>query len=162
MVAIKHFGFVFTLVLLLIISGCAGLGKTLVPPQMTLVHLEVKEVRALEVVLQIDLRLLNPNDVPIDVKGMDCELSLNGQNFAFGVSKTDMQVPPFSTEVIPITFYSSFLDLARSIIDLERNKSLKFEISGRVHIGNGFLFPSVIPFRTERELSFEDITPRRR
>jgi len=162
MVAIKHFGFVFTLVLLLIISGCAGLGKTLAPPHMTLAHLEVKEVKALEMVLQVDLRLLNPNDVPIEVKGMDCELSLNGQDFAFGVSKTDMQVPPFGTEVIPITFYSSFLDLARSFIDLERNKTLKLEISGRVHLGKGLLFPSVIPFRTEREFSLEELNPRRR
>jgi len=162
MVAIKHFGLVFTLVLPLLISGCAGLGKTLTPPQMTLAHLEVKEVRALEMVLQVDLRLLNPNDVPIEVKGMDCELSLNGQEVAFGVSKTDTQVPPFGTEVIPITFYSSFLDLARSFIDLERNKTLKLEISGRVHLGNGFLLPSVIPFRTERELSFENLNPRRR
>jgi len=151
------------LVLVLIISGCAGLGKTLAPPQMALAHLEVKEVRAFEMVLQVDLRLLNPNDVPIDVKGMDCELSLNGQDFAFGVLKTEMQVPPFGTEVIPITFYSSFLNLARSLIDLERNKkTLKLEISGRVHLGNGFLFPSVIPFRTERELSFEELNPRRR
>ena len=162
MVAIKHFGFVFTLVLLMVISGCAGLGRTWKPPQMTLVHLEVKEVRALEMVLQVDLRLLNPNDVPIEVKGMDCELSLNGQDFAFGVLKTEMQVPPFGTEVIPITFYSSFLNLARSLIDLERNKTLKLEISGRVHLGNGFLLPSVIPFRTERELSFENLNPRRR
>jgi LEA14-like dessication related protein len=162
MVAIRHFGIVFSLVLLLIISGCAGLGKTLATPHMALAHLEVKEVRGLEMVLQVDLRLLNPNDVPIEVKGMDCELSLNGQEVAFGVSKTDTQVPPFGTEVIPITFYSSFLDLARSFINLERNKTLKLEISGRVHLGNGFLFPSVIPFRTERELSFEELNPRRR
>jgi LEA14-like dessication related protein len=162
MVAVKHFGFVFSLVLLLIISGCAGLGQTLATPKMALAHLEVKEVRGLEMVLQVDLRLSNPNDAPIDVKGLDCELSLNGQNFAFGVSKTDMQVPPFGTEVIPITFYSSFLDLARSFINLERNKTLKLEIIGRVHLGNGFLFPSVIPFRTERELSFEELNPRRR
>ena len=162
MVVIKYFGMVFALGLLLIIGGCAGLGKTLAPPKMTLVRLEVKEMRALEMVLQIDLRLLNPNDVPIDLKGMDSELFLNGQKFAFGVSKVDVQVPPFGTEVIPITLYSSFLDLARSIMDLEKSKSLKFEISGRVHLGNGFLQPSVVPFRTERELSFDEINPHRR
>ena len=158
----KPFRFVFALVLLLIISGCAGLGRTLTPPQMTLAHLEVKEMRTLEMVLQLDLRLLNPNDATIDVKGMDCELSLNGQKFAFGVSKTDVQVPPFGTEILPVTLYSSFLDLARSLIDLERNKRLKFEISGRVHLGDGFLLTPVIPFRAERELSLEEINPHRR
>jgi LEA14-like dessication related protein len=153
---------VFALVLVLLINGCAGLGRTLAPPQLTLAHLEVKEVRALEMILQVDLRLLNPNDAPIDVKGTDCELSLNGQKFAYGVSKVDIRVPPFGTEVIPITFYSSFVDLVRSFIDLERNKSLKFEVSGRVHLGAGFLVPSVIPFRTEKELSFEEFNPHRR
>ncbi len=66
--------------------GCAGLGKTIEPPRAHIANIRVEEMRGLETVFQVELRVFNTNDVPLTVKGMDCELKINDRPFAVGVS----------------------------------------------------------------------------
>ncbi len=56
-------------------SGCAGFGKRLEPPRIALANIQVKEVKILESVFQIDLRIFNTNEVPLDVKGIEYKIA---------------------------------------------------------------------------------------
>ena len=149
------------LILLFLMVGCAGLGKTLEPPRINLSNVQFQESKALETVLQIELRVFNTNDVPIKVKGLDCELELNGRSFATGVSSVDKEIPAFGTTTVPVTLYSSVVDLFRGIIGLQKKEKLKFGVSGRLHLEGGFLIPSTYPFRAEEELALEGFDKRR-
>jgi LEA14-like dessication related protein len=93
------------LIPLLLLVGCAGLGKTLDPPRINLSNVQFQESKALETVLQIELRVFNTNDIPIKVKGLDCDLELNGKSFAKGVSNVDKEIPAFGTTTVPVTLY---------------------------------------------------------
>lgn len=149
------------LIPLLVLVGCAGIGKTLEPPRINLSNVQFQESKALETVLQIELRVFNTNDVPIRVKGLDCDLELNGRSFAKGVSSVDKEIPAFGTATVPVTLYSSVVDLFRGIIGLQQKEKLKFGVSGRLHLEGGFLVPSTYPFKAEEELALKDLDKRR-
>ena len=149
------------LILLLLLVGCAGLGKTLEPPRINLSNVQFQESKALETVLQIELRVFNTNDVPIKVKGLDCDLELNGKSFAKGVSSVDKEIPAFGTTTVPVTLYSSMVDLFRGIVGLHQKEKLKFGVSGRLHLEGGFLLPSTFPFKAEEELALEGFDKRK-
>jgi LEA14-like dessication related protein len=146
---------------LLLLAGCAGLGKTLDPPRINLSNVQFQESKALETVIQIDLRVFNTNDVSITVKGLDCDLELNGKRFATGVSNVDREIPAFGTTTVPVTLYSSVVDLFRGIVGLQKKEKLKFGVSGRLRLEGGFLMPAVIPFKAEEEFSLEGLDKRR-
>ena len=143
------------------VVGCAGLGKTLEPPRVNLSNVQFQESKALESVLQVELRVFNTNEVPIRVKGLDCDLELNGRSFAKGVSSVDKEIPAFGTTTVPVTLYSSVVDLFRGMLGLSRNEKLKFGVSGRLHLEGGFLMPTVIPFKAEEELALEGLEKRK-
>jgi len=149
------------LISLLMLVGCAGFGKTLEPPRINLSNVQFQESKALETVLQIELRVFNTNEVPIRVKGLDCDLELNGKSFAKGVSSVDKEIPAFGTTIVPVTLYSSVVDIFRGIMGLHKKEKLKFGVSGRLHLEGGFLIPSTFPFKAEEELALEGLDKRR-
>ena len=149
------------LISLLMLVGCAGFGKTLEPPRINLSNVQFQESKALETVLQIELRVFNTNEVPIKVKGLDCDLELNGKSFAKGVSSVDKEIPAFGTTIVPVTLYSSVVDIFRGIMGLHKKEKLKFGVSGRLHLEGGFLMPSTFPFKAEEELALEGLDKRR-
>ena len=145
--------FIFLLLAMFFLLGCAGPGKKLEPPRITLANIEVQEIKVFESVFQIELRVVNPNDVAIDIKGLDCDLALNDKHFASGVSKKRVKVSSFDTTVVPITVYSSVFDLAKGLFDASQKQMMKYKLKGRLHLGGGLSVPSVIPFESEGELS---------
>jgi LEA14-like dessication related protein len=149
------------LIPLLVGVGCAGFGKTLEPPRINLSNVQFQDSKALETVFQVELRVFNTNDVPIKVKGLDCDLELNGKRFATGVSNVDTEIPAFGTTTVPVTLYSSVVDLFRGIIGLQKKEKLKFGVSGRVHLEGGFLIPSTFPFKAEEELALDGFDKRK-
>lgn len=139
-------------------AGCAGLGESLKPPQINISGIQVREIRPFEAVFQVRLRAFNTNEAAIDIKGMKCEIEINGRRFATGVSDTRTEIPPYQTAIIPIDVYSSVLDLIRGFPGLRDKEHLRYTLKGHVRVEGGFLVPSVLPFRFEGELSLEEIS----
>jgi LEA14-like dessication related protein len=148
-------GIVLALYIAIFVLACAGPGKRLESPRISLAHLEVQEAQVFETVFQIALRVFNTNDVPLEVKGIDCSLELNGKDFAHGVSDVNVLIPAHGTERIPMTVYSSLVDMARGLLRAQSEEKLKYKIKGRLRLEGGFMVPSTIPFSTEGEISLK-------
>lgn len=140
------------------LSGCAGLGKRLEPPKINIVDIRPIEVKALESVLQIELRVFNTNDISIKIKGLNCELDINDRRFALGVSNDEINIPSFGTETISILVYSSVLDIFRGVIGFQNKEKLKYKIKGKVRLYAASLAPVTVPFMSEGELSFKNLS----
>jgi LEA14-like dessication related protein len=141
-----------------VFPGCAGLGRTLEPPRIRLAHVDVKEIKAFESVFEIQLRVFNTNDVAIEVKGIDCDVTVNEKKFATGVAKIEREIPAFGTNTFPITVYSSLVDLVRGAVGLRQEEKLKFKVAGHVRLGGGLFVPSMVPFKTAATLSIEGLS----
>jgi LEA14-like dessication related protein len=141
---------------LLILCGCAGLGQRLEAPRVKLAHIQIKEVKALETVFEIQLRVFNTNNVALKIDGIECELELNGDSFAVGVSKTEIEIGAFESQIVALLVYTSVIDMVRGVHNIQKNEQLAYELSGKLNLG-GNSFPSVIPFSTAGSVSLKEL-----
>jgi len=146
--------------LVVMLAGCAGLGKTVEPPRAQIANIRVQEMRGLETVFQVELRVINTNDIPLTVDGMDCELKINDRSFAVGVSGHQVEIPAFGTAVVPVELYSSVLDVLKNLVAMGREKTdkLNYKLTGNIRIEGGAMMPSSLPFESKGELSLTDLT----
>ena len=145
--------FALTGFFLLGISGCASLDKRFEAPRVQVSHIQVKDFKSLEAVFTVELRVLNPNDEPIFVKGIDCDLELNGKRFASGVAHVATEIPAYGTAAFPVTLYSSLINIVGGVIRLQQEEKIRYELSGRLSIEGGFFEPSSVRFESGGELS---------
>ncbi|MBW2624054.1 MAG: LEA type 2 family protein [Deltaproteobacteria bacterium] len=136
-----------------VISGCASLDKRLEAPRVQVSHIQVKDFRALEAVFAVELRVLNPNDEPIFVKGINCDLELNGKRFATGVARVETEIPAYGTATFSVTLYSSLLNIVGGVIRLQQEEKIRYKLSGRLSVEGGFFGPSSFRFEFGGELS---------
>ncbi len=145
--------------ILVLLASCARLGKPVEEPQVTLVDMQILEVKPLEAIVQVSLRVMNPNDFPLDLKGVSCKLNINGKQFATGVGDKQQEIPAFGTDIVPVTVYASTLNMFSSALALlqgvEQNQdelqSVRYELAGKIRLG-GTISRSV-PFASKGELS---------
>jgi len=154
--------------MLLFFSGCAGLGKPVEEPQVTLVDLQVMEVKALEAIFQLELRVINPNDFPLDLRGVSCELKIDGKHFATGLGAEPQEIAAFGTGIVPVRVYASTLKMFASVLQLIQGmghqqhqqagmEPIRYELAGTIRLG-GTLNRSV-PFHSSGELPLDVQTP---
>jgi LEA14-like dessication related protein len=122
----------------LLLGGCAGMG--LQTPSVTLAGVEVIEAGLFEQRLAIKLRVLNPNNVEIPIKGLSFEVELNGEPFAKGVSDRAITVPRLGEAVLDVTAVTGFAGLLRQIQGLSRGNidALSYHIKGRLMTGSSY------------------------
>jgi LEA14-like dessication related protein len=138
-------------------TGCAGMGQRLAPPPVKLATIRVEDFNVLETVFKVQLRVFNTNQTALHIKGIECELDINGQPFAIGVSDADVEIPSYGTQLVPLNVYASVFDIIKSAQGLQKSqKQLKYQIKGKVHLGAGAL-PSVLPFDSKGNLSLPDL-----
>jgi len=149
-------GIIVTVFFLVYIFGCAGMGQRLEPPRVKLANIRVQEFNVLETVFEVRLRVFNTNDTALQVKGIECELEINGQPFAIGVSDADVIIPSYGTQLLPLHVYASVFDIIKSVQGLHSQDQLKYQIKGKIRLGTG-AFPSVLPFDSEGYISLPDL-----
>ena len=145
-----------TVLFLLTMVGCAGLGQRLEPPRVKLATIRVEEFNVLETVFEVRLRMFNTNDTALQIKGIECELEINGQPFALGVSDADVKIPSYGTQLVPLHVYASVLDIIKSAQSMQDQDQLKYHIKGKVRLGAGG-FPALLPFESEGNITLPDL-----
>lgn len=155
--------FVWAAFLILAWTGCAGLGQSLQAPDIRLAGLLVEEVDLFETVLQLKLRVINGNDIPLVLKGIQCELEINDKSVATGVSNTPANIPALGSGTVSVRVYSSMFNIASSFLQMVQNEAAKtetpdlsYKLSGRIHLETSGLTPSTLPFKTTGKISLEN------
>jgi LEA14-like dessication related protein len=147
---------IFVSVSTLLLVGCAGIGRQLDPPRISLAHIQPQEFTGLEAVLQIKLRVFNTNDVDLNVSGIEADLEINGRPFATGVSKVAVKIPSFENKLVPVTVYSSVVDIVKGIHRFQKAEQLKYRLTGKLRVAAGSMMPASLPFESEGEVSFNE------
>jgi LEA14-like dessication related protein len=138
-------------------GGCAGLGTPIDAPQVRLADIQLHEMRAFESTFKIQLRVINANDIPIVISGISCDLDINEQRFASGVSNQRVEIPSYGTEIVSMVVYSSVIDIVRGVLSFQNRENLTYRLKGKVRLDAGALAPSVLPFNAEGALSPEGL-----
>ena len=134
---------------LLLLVGCAGIGKPLEPPRVSLADIRVEDFTGFETVFQIKLRVINTNDMDLKIKGIEAVLEINDQSFAAGVSNTPIKIPSFGTELVTVAVYSSVIKMFRSVYGLHESEELKYRLNGKLRVAGENTLATTLPFESE-------------
>ncbi len=149
----------------LLLSGCAWFAGRWETPEVSLVNIRLEQVQVLEATFGIDLRVLNPNDIPLELNGLDCDIEINGRHFARGVAPVAARVEPYGTVIVPLEVYASMLDMAGTLIDAMRRagqgdaarQQMDYKVAGRMGIKGGrFSLPS-FPFESRGRIDLPSL-----
>ena len=161
---LTQFGYCLLFFTLLFLSGCAAMSGLKEDPKISIADIQIQDFKALEGVFLIQLRVINPNDVPLDLHAVNCDLEIDGRHFASGIADSKLSVPARDTLLIPVTVYASVLDIVASVLDLMhtadatawKGKQLAYTLRGTVGV-SARGFQKEIPFKSTGELSLKGL-----
>src|ERR1041384_7216551 len=76
-----------------LLGGCSLFVPKFETPQLSVVNVELQKSDLWEQRMKVRMRVVNPNDRPIPVKGLTVALDVQGQELAHGVSGAAFNVP---------------------------------------------------------------------
>ncbi len=126
-----------------VLVACSAASLRPDPPRMSLVGLELEGVDLFEQHYRLRIRLQNPNDREISIRGMDYELFLNGSPFAHGVSAHPTTLPPFGEAIAELEVVSTLSNLFDQIRSLGDMQALSYRLVGNIKLA---YWPAKIPF----------------
>jgi LEA14-like dessication related protein len=105
------------------------------PIDVNLAGVEPLQGEGLEIRMLVKLRILNPNDVPLDYNGVSIRMDIQGKRFAAGVSDASGSIPRFGEGIVEVPVSISVFGIARQAVGVIRNEysgELPYEINGKL------------------------------
>ena len=127
------------------LAGCTGLFRTLERPRINIANITAQEVKLFEQVFDLELRIQNPNDLPLEINGLAFEMEVNDKRFATGVSNQNVTVDRLSSAVIHVEAITTLWGFLRQIAEYQQTRTprVTYRIKGLIYSGS----PSIkLPF----------------
>lgn len=142
---------ILPLLALTVFAGCAGIGRFSEPPYIILSNINLLNMGVFEQRYRIMMRIHNPNDAIIPIKGMSFQIFINEQDFARGVSNKPVIIPEFGEEVIEIDATSDLTSILRQFQDLMAGdiQKVSYRLTGKAKLENRI---RRLPFEYKGEL----------
>ena len=140
----------------LLLGACAGpLTSDVEPPEVSLVGLGFGRAGLFEQELRLDLRLRNPNDFDIGVDSLRFALEVNDQDFAYGRTTQELDLPALGETVVPVMVNVPTSDLLERVMALGSERRIDYRLKGEAELDN--LFFRRVPFEREGKLALPRI-----
>ena len=130
------------------LSGCALFVPKLQTPNLSIVDVEIRKANLLEQQLRVRVRVENPNDRSLPVKGLSYTVYLGSQEFATGMSDASFVVPALGTAEFNMDVTANAAGALFAILNQPRGQGIDYRMKGRVELTNGWL--RSIPFEQSR------------
>ena len=111
----------------------------------------MQDVNLFEQRFRLRLRIQNPNDASLGIRGMDYLLQLNGMDFARGVSAESATIPAYGEQVVEVDAISNLLNVIGQLNELEPGERLTYRLSGGVSLDDAV---GKVPFDYQGEMPF--------
>lgn len=128
-----------------LLGGCALLVPKLSPPTLAIVNVQLLKSDLWEQHLKVRVRVDNPNNRTLPIKGLSYTIEVSGQEFASGVSGASFVVPAngeaeFDMNVTANMAGALFKLLGRG----GGSEAIEYRITGKVSLSEGLL--RTVPF----------------
>lgn len=142
---------------LVLLSGCAGLGPRLETPKLSIVSVELIKGDLFEQRLRARMRVQNPNDRELAVKGITYTIEVGGEEFGRGMSGSSFIVPRMGEAEfdmnVTANLAGTLLRLASRADKGGMPETLDYRITGKVSLATGLL--RSIPFEEKGTLKLK-------
>jgi LEA14-like dessication related protein len=150
--------FLAAFLLLILMSGCAGVRMLLQPPHVSLVDISPVQINLFEQRYRLQLRIQNPNNYTLPIGGMQYKVYLNDKEFAEGVSRQAVTVPAFGEAIVVVDVTSDLGKILQQVRQLGTGKmeKLRYRLTGGIQVSHQ---PIRLPFHYEGEIDLNWATP---
>lgn len=107
------------------VGACAHLGGDLETPRVRVDSLRLLEAQGLNQRFLVGLRVINPNDRALPVKGLSYTLALNGYDLLEGVSGKIPTLEPFSETLVEIEASTDLVGALRLLNNLAQPNAVE-------------------------------------
>lgn len=133
--------------LVLTLAACSAFAPKLETPRLSVVDVQMQKGGLWEQQLKVRMRVQNPNDRALPIKGLSYKLEVAGEDFARGLTDAGFTVPALGEAEFDMNVTAN---MAAAIVKVLGNRdeslgeSLDYRIVGRVALSEGVL--RSIPF----------------
>ena len=118
------------------LGGCAVMRLGLDAPEVRVAGIQPVDATLLEQRFLITLRVLNPNNVEIDVEGLTFAVELNGHAFARGVSNQATVIPRLGEATLEVTATTGLMDVLNQLRQFQKApEAVPYRLKGRLVTG---------------------------
>jgi LEA14-like dessication related protein len=132
------------IVALACLAACSALMPKLETPRLTVVGVEVVKADLLQQQLRVRMRVQNPNDRALPVRGISYTVELGGDEFAHGDSDRDFTVPALGDLEFDVNVYANAAPVLLKYALAGRREPIEYRIAGKVQLAAGLV--RSIPF----------------
>jgi LEA14-like dessication related protein len=134
---------IFILVVTLGVSGCSLFVPELEKPTLSVVAVQLLKSDLWHQELKVRMRVQNPNDRELPVRGLSYELDVEGQELAHGVSGDSFVVPALGEAEFDMSVSANMASMLVKLLRQGGNQ-VNYRITGKIALSRGLL--RSIPF----------------
>lgn len=143
--------------LAILLGACAA--TRFESPQLQVVGIELQKSELFDQRFKVRLRVQNPNDRALPVKGISASMDLDGEEFAHGVAAEAFTVPAFGEAefdmLLSANMAGAIFRLISGMRDGSASDSLEYRVHGKLSLSSGFL--RSIPFEEKGAIRLGDL-----
>lgn len=130
----------------LMLAACSTLAPNLETPRLSVVNVEMAQAGLWEQRFRVRMRVQNPNDRQLPIKGLSYTLQVAGEDFARGVSDAAFTVPALGEAEFTMNVTANAAAALVRYLNKHDSASdaVDYRIVGKVSLAEGFL--RSIPF----------------
>ena len=130
--------------LVVLLASCSAVN--VMPPEVNLIRIDVRDVTLSHVNLLADIRIYNPNDNSVVIQGVDYTLSLEGIKVFSGGNYQATTIKPQEYGFITLRIASAYWDIIQLLNRLPDKTDVAFTMQGSVLVGGSHMFSKRFSF----------------
>jgi len=138
-----------------LLAACSSLGSKLEAPSLELVGVQMLSTDMFAQRFKVRVKVINPNDLELPVKGLEYTILMMGDSFAEGMANESFLLPAMGEAefdmLVTTNFVSSFGRLL-SRVQGGKLENIDYEIAGKVMVDKGMV--RKIPFNHRGTVDF--------
>jgi LEA14-like dessication related protein len=139
----------------LLLAACGSLGGRMETPRLSIVDAQLVKGDLFEQRLKVRMRVQNPNDRELAVKGITYAIDVAGEEFGSGMSASSFTVPRMGEAEFDMLVTANMAGILVRVLGGDRTRSenkdsVDYRIHGKVTLASGFL--RSIPFEEKGAL----------
>ncbi len=143
--------------LALVVASCSTMPKDFEVPRVNIANLTPKEMAVFEQRFDVQLRIQNPNDLELGIKGLRFDIELNDREFANGMSGQRVTVPRFGSETVDVDVFTTLGSFLRQVQGLSAGRSkVRYRLKGTAFVESPSNFK--VPFDEQGEIDLDSVS----
>lgn len=120
------------------LAGCSAIPK-LEAPRLSVINMRVQSADLFSQRLLVRMRVLNPNDRELPIKGINYRIEVNDAELAQGLADTPFTVPALGEAEFDVQVTANLAGALTRLLGRGSQDSLDYRLVGSVALASGFL-----------------------